>query len=145
MDGFVSFTLTPPWGDEILILRVQPRGGDPWGCLSALKGTSWGKQIAVVSGESFSHAMHGRIRPLLRELGPEPRFVCKKIPFIEGHCALAQAKACPAQSKQCVPNEETPECYDPPNLDPETAHFVREVVMAWKENRYVVVVEGKEF
>ena len=45
----------------------------------------------------------------------------------------------------CHPCLKVPACYIPPGLSQEQQEAAAEVVLAWKDGRYVVVVEGGEF
>ena len=144
MDSLLEFTLsTTDWG-EVKILRPLPIGDDIWGNLAILKGTPWGDQFPIVSGEVFSHATHGHATPLMRVIGPPPMALMKKIPSKFRVCA--QIHSCiMADPKVCFPCPEVPDCFTPPGMDSETHQAVQRVLEAWKEGRYVVIVEGPEF
>lgn len=128
----------PQWGDIKLTVAV-PQGGDPWGALAPLRGTPWGDQIQVVSGEALSHALHGWAAPLMREIGNPPETRSKRIPTDIAGCALREG--CLGATEACRPGPELPGCYEPEGADPVAA----EVAFAWRDGRYVVVVEGYEF
>jgi len=130
------------WGD-IPILVVVPKRGSPWGILEPIRETPWADAIAVVSGEAMSHAFHGWATPLMREIGPKPIQRAKKVPELTGRCALLSG--CLGAGPSCIPEEHTPDCYEPPELEGEVAQAIIRVVMAWKSSRYVIVVEGDEF
>lgn len=132
------------WG-EILIMRPIVRDGeDSWGVLAPLRGTPWGDQLAVVSGKAISIAAHGWLSPLMDEVGPEPCHLCKLIPADLARCKLAQEKTCPLAGPNCVPGKDLPECYEVSG-EYDFTSAVLAVALAWKEGRYVVVVEGDEF
>jgi hypothetical protein len=137
---------TTEWGK---IKLARPSFGsiehDPWGTLACLKGTPWGDRIPVVSGEVMSHALHGRATPLMRVIGTEPRGCLKLIPDPYRLCAMGK-KGCVIYRKEvCHPCPKIPDCYIPPGLDSEQQLAASAVVLAWKENRYVIVVAGAEF
>lgn len=132
------------WG-EILITRPIVRDGeDSWGVLAPLKDTSWGKQIPTVSGKALSIAAHGWLSPLMDEIGPEPHQLCKLIPLDIGLCRQAQEKTCTMAGPHCKPGLDLPDCYEVAG-DYAAASAAVAVALAWKEGRYVIVVEGDEF
>ena len=130
---------------EIKIMRPVPSSDDPWGVLAVLKGTVWEPLIPVIDGMTYSHALHGYVAPLLKVLGRPPHAQAQKVP--EGHrmCVL-HSKRCLGASPHCQPGPKVPDCYEAPGLEsPEAQRAVALVVEAWREGRYVVVVEGEEF
>ena len=131
------------WG-QILVMRPVPRGGDPWGDLAPLRETPWGDLITIVSGESLSFALHGDVTVLMREIGPHPRGLSKKVPKEYRWCTLHKS-GCLTASDKCEPGPNLPFCYSPPNLPEEARLPAAAVALAWQEGRYVVVVEGQEF
>ena len=128
------------WG-EILLLRVIPHNDNSWGVLDPLKGTPWGDQIVVLSGETLSHALHGYTLPLVRELGNPPETRAKRIPDEVGKCRLATGQ-CNMVTIHCRPGKNLPVCYEAPGSQSRLASFVAQ---AWMEGRYVIVVDGAEF
>jgi hypothetical protein len=151
LNDLVHMRLKTSWG-AVLILRPLPRGGDCWGILAPLKDTFWGEHIAVVSGEALTHALHGYTEPLMREIGPSPEYLLRRMPHHMDKvvCQLALDRSCGMADKNCFPCSEVPECYTP-ILPPGTqngadiSNLILAVVLAWKEGRYVIVAEGKEF
>ena len=137
-DGFRHIDLTDPEWGEVRLLVSLPRGKELWGVLSPLRGTKWGDQVQVVPGKALSHALHGWATPLMQVIGPAPRLRAKKVPY---PCALI--KSCTGASPHCRPGSDVPECYEGP--EKEMGELVSTLVMAWKEGRYVIVVEGPEF
>jgi len=141
MEGVVRFSINcTEWG-QIKVLRPHPIGDEYWGVLAPLKGTVWGDLIPVVSGETFSHALYGHTMPLLREIGPPPDDLSRKIPDSLGRCQLATAKACLTITPNCRPGKKLPDCFEAPGEYSELASMV---ALTWAEGRYVVVVEGPE-
>jgi len=135
--------LCKEWGD-LLILRPIPIRGDPWGVLRCLEETVWGDQIAVVPGDVFSTALHGHAMPLVRVLGNPPEVRSRRIPVEDGICRLRTVKTCGFSTPECKPGPKLPMCYEAPgNID--VSLYATAVAQAWKEKRYVVVVEGDEF
>ena len=136
---------------QILVLRPIPsesRQGDvltidPWGCLAPIRDLApeLGRLIPVVTGEEWSHALHGHAHPLMQKLGPRPQDLLKMTPIRK--CSL-QKSCVMHHPKHCLPNPKLPECWWP-DLDPEIQRPVSTVTLAWAEGRYVVVVEGAEF
>lgn len=149
IDKIAEFSLdTRDWG-TIKILRPYPTPisedeEDPWGQLSILKGTPWGDQLPIVSGEVFSHATHGHATPLMRVIGPPPEALLTKIQ--KKYRVCASSKNCIIYDpKVCHPCKKMPGCYVPPGVNEEVAEAVGVVLAAWQEGRYVVIVEGPEF
>lgn len=141
--GFRHITFTDDHWGEIKLMVVLPIGDDPWGVLAPIKDTVWGGQIRVVDAEAYSHALHGYLDPLMRVIGPEPKHLTKRIPLNQGRCALY--KGCLTAGPECRPGLKTPGCYEPPALDVGVTPLVAQVVFAWQEGRYVLVVEGEGF
>lgn len=125
------------------ILRPVPRHGDPWGDLAPLKGTPWEPLVPVVSGEVFSHALHGYAKPLMGVIGPTPGALLRKVPDEVRLCSLRD-ECVMYLPERCHPCKKLPECYRPDG--PGEARLPASVVaLAWAEDRYVVVVQGAEF
>ena len=133
----------PNWG-TILVARPMPTADDPWGCLAPIKDTPWGKLVAEVQGSSLSHALYGRTKPLLEQIGPEPKDLLKMVP--EPFRVCAQIDTCiNANPKNCHPCAALPDCYDPPNLNQAAKDVARMVALAWRDGYYVVIPIGDEF
>lgn len=138
------FSLWVSRWEEIKVLRPVPSSTDCWGVLAVLKGTPLEPYVPIVSGESFSHALHGRVEVLVRELGRPPSvnlhmnqhlYPCQNL---NKSCSLADEAVC----RPCVA---VPACYAPGNLPAEVAPVAGLVITAWAEGRYVVVVGNGEF
>lgn len=140
-DGFREINLTDREQGELKLLVVTPRDGDPWGLLAPLRDTAWGRQVAIVSGEALSHAMHGWATPLVREIGVPPRVRAKRVPEV---CALNRS-CLGFKAGICQPGPDLPDCYEPPGLEGPLRSAVTQVALAWREGRFVVVVNGPEF
>ena len=142
----VEFALnTTEWG-KVKLARPDfaSIATDPWGHLAVLKGTPWGERIPEIPGDVMSHALHGRATPLMRLIGAPPHGNMKKIPDPYRVCQMC--KGCVIFDKAiCNPNPKIPVCYLPPNLDQDQQTAAALVALAWKENRYVIVVTGNEF
>lgn len=147
-DDLIEFAIdTKDWG-RILIARPLPRKVedelDSWGCLAPLRDTPWGDLIPIVEGEIMSHALHGHATPLMRVIGPPPKALLKKVPEPFRQCSMS--KNCLLFTKDsCQPGPKLPDCYAPPNVPEQVGFLITKVALAWKENRYVVVVRGAEF
>lgn len=141
--GFRMLTMNDDHWGELKLMVVLPKDGDPWGVLAPIRDTVWSEQVQVVSGEVFSHALHGYWDPLMRAIGPEPRHRAKRIPLEQGQCALFEG--CVGASPECCPGGKTPGCYEPPGIELDLAPLIAEVVFAWRDGRYVLVVEGESF
>jgi len=141
-------------GGKIDILRPLPsekREGDtlivdPWGVLAPLREVpAFAVIIPVVDGESFSDALHGRMRPLMEKIGPEPKHQLARLrpPFTEcmraGTCFMFDERRCHPSRKKL------PECWRPRGGDGAAQRAMATVTLAWSEGRYVVIVEGDEF
>jgi hypothetical protein len=129
----------PEWG-EVKVYRPTPRKGDPWGDLSVLKETTWGQFIYPVTGEAFSHALHGWATPLMRELGPQPLKVVSQIPPEDGICE--HYDDCIIARHDCIPSGPPPECYEAP-LKGLAGDAANEVMVAWRDGWVVVVTDGE--
>jgi hypothetical protein len=130
---------TPEWG-EVKIMVAIPRDGNPWGVLAPLQDTAWGEQISVVSGEVLSHALHGWVVPLMKVIGIDPGRRACYIPNDENECALIR-ECLGARSYCFAASNITPSCYEPIGADP----IAKDVMLAWQDGWYVLVVEGPEF
>ena len=129
----------------------------PWGEYEILKNTSWEQGITEVSGESFSHALHGWLVPLKRELGRKPEVSASRITDEEGSCSLHgacvgwNAAFCRPSGKAPDNTKESgpPRCYEAPVIreDPQGRQqaLKNRLAFAWKEGRHSVVVVGSEF
>ena len=143
-DGAARYVISHPQWGEIKILRPVPCRGDRWGVLAPLKGTPWGALISEVNGEALSHALHGRLRPLMTQIGPEPRLLLRRVPEGLRRCSLATT--CPLAKAVCHPCPKVPACYEPPGLgSSEAGAAAAMVVLAWAEGRYVIVPTDTEF
>lgn len=141
--------------ERFLFLSTEATEEALWGEFEPLRGTSWEAGVCVVSGESMSHALHGHLMPLLRELGRSPHASGRRVTPKEGEC---KAKVgCPTWNPLlCRPGGRGPKkgetgppvCYEPP-LDSrspaEQIALFQRVALAWKEERYTVVVNGPGF
>lgn len=131
---------------KILLVYPPPRDGDLWGALGPLKGTSWGAQIPVVTGEALSHALHGRPKPLREMLGAPPARRTLRIALQERVCLERQQGICDMAAPHCMPgSSRMPECYVPPTQDRALRRCAVAVAQAWDEGRYVFLVDGPEF
>ncbi len=138
---------------EKVKLLITQGTRESWGDLEPLHKTSWEAGVEFVTAESMSHALHGHIMPLLRELGRDPRSSARRVTPEEGLCTL-QKDCISWRPELCRPGgsrgreEGPPACYDPPlesgtNLD--LRNLFRSVAQAWKEGRHTVVVLGDGF
>ena len=144
MKKLVRYRLTGDgWGD-IIVHRPIPRGEDRWGILAPIRGTSWEPLIYEVTGEAFSHALHGWLKPLVNELGPPPLRIGHRIPREESVCAMLD-ECVIANREMCHASGPPPDCYYPPVEDPALNKAMEEVVVAWREGSYVIVVTDGEF
>lgn len=156
-----EFSLTTPQSSDkrkkperFLFLTTESAEGAPWGEFEPLRDTSWATGIGVVSGETMAHALHGFTAPLLEELGRPPHASGRRIPEEEAECRAKDA--CPSWDKSlCRPGGRgpkallgPPECYEAPlsmrTPDALMALFTR-VALAWRENRYTLVIDGPGF
>ena len=132
------------WKVELKLMRPTPVDGDAWGALAPLRGTPWEQTITVVSGEMFSHALHGYTMPLIRALRSEPQ---AQMIRMKGHaCSLTEGRQCVGASDACRPCAKVPECYAAPLTDREASRAASVVALAWSKGYHVVVVtEEGEF
>jgi hypothetical protein len=132
----------PEWG-EIKLLLALPKLDDSWGVMAVLRGTEWADEIVVVSGENLSHAMHGWATPLMQKIGVKPQVHGRRISHEAGWCP--QIRTCPISSDECRPGRDLPDCYEAPGLEGDAAILALTVALAWREGRFVIVVDGPEF
>lgn len=146
------FTIkTTDFGD-VPVMRPVPteeRQGDtlvidPWGILAPVRDSApqFARLVPVVTGEAWSHALHGYARPLMLKLGAAPSALLKMTPMRECHlkndCIMYDPR-------RCCPGKKLPECWWPAGVEEAARQAVSLVTLAWAEGRYVVVVEGAEF
>ena len=143
MDGLIRLTVTTRELGDVLVLRPTPKHGDSWGDLAPLRDTPWESYIQSIPGEIFSHALHGYTLPFIQMLGPEPRALEKKMPRALGICSDFEGCVI-ANPKHCHPCSDLPDCYEAP-LDGPAGRIASQVALAWKEGRYVLVIEEGEF
>jgi hypothetical protein len=136
----------PDRATRLLVMYPAPLPGEPWGVLTPLRGTSWGDQIPEVTGEVWSHALHGHPKPLRLQLGNPPFARARRIPLGETMCLERQKRMCAAAKPTCHPGSgEMPECYVAPARRDALRVAANAVAHAWAEGRYVFVVVGDEF
>lgn len=143
-DGFHEFRVTDSVYGSFDLLVAIPQEHDPWGKLAPIRGTPLGPLIREVSGESMAHARHGFLAPLVRTIGPAPRHLLKLVPKAWGMCGLAAPGLCAVSGPRCRPDPKLPDCYEPP-VEAGVQGVVFRVVMAWRDGKYVLVVNGPEF
>lgn len=140
--------LKDPTQGVIRLLITTSTDEAPWGDLEPLRGTSWAVGVTEIKGESLSHALHGWITPLQREMGRSPKVSATRITVAEGRCSLCaeclgwDPNVCRPGGKK--PNKKEigpPACYESPMKNP----VFDRVAAAWKEDRHTVVVIGSEF
>ena len=141
---------------EVHCLVTYVEEGDHWGEFEVFRDSSWEKVVSVVSAEDFSHALHGRIDPLLRSLGREPHSSLKRISPEEGECSnkelcigwdpnFCKPGGCKGKGKTFKWGP--PECYEPPlrGASPVITNIFSEVLLALREGCYIIVIKGKGF
>lgn len=93
--------------------------------------------LTVVPQQVWDDALVGLTHPLVKRLNLPPKGCLKKLPSEAKVCA--KSKGCVFfDKKTCFPESiRLPWCFEPTGLDPK----VYEVICAWREGRYVVVVD----
>ncbi len=136
--------------DKIFLL-VTRGSRENWGELEPLRGSSWEHGVQIISGEAYSHALHGFFLPLQKELGRDPQASARRVLPKEGEC-LMRENCIKWHPELCRPGGKLkkevgpPDCYSPPieaAPDSPVVKLFTEVTLAWKENRYTVVVTGE--
>ena len=131
---------------RLRVMFPTPRRQDPWGVLAPLRGTPWGEQIPVVTGEALSHALHGHPKMLREMWGNPPRTRAMRLEQKHRMCHEHQFKICGIATPECHPGSaQMPDCYVAPFHDLERRRLADVVARAWAEDRHVFVVEGPEF
>lgn len=149
MKDLREITLTTDNQGEVLLLVTVATKEARWGAFEGLRGTSWQKGITEVSGAAMSHALHGYVHPLVRELGRPPRANGKHVNDAEGACALHQG-CIGWDTGHCRPGGKAkkdqlgpPGCYEAPIMG--ASLIATRVCLAWKEGRHTIVVTSPEF
>jgi len=146
LGGTRNITISDPIHGDFRVLQVIPKREDPWGCLAPLQGTYWEQFISVVSGEVWSHALHGLTQPLREKLGRPPKTNAKLIPDKFAWCQKIADGTCGMAGKNCRPGTKAlPICYMAPHKEFHISDLAAGVALALDENRYVIVVEGEGF
>lgn len=116
---------------------------DPWGVLAPVRDLVpvLAALVPVVTGEEWSHALHGHARPLMLKIGPTPKALLKLTPLRE---CIMRTKCVMYDSKRCVPGTKLPECWWP-GVAEDARRAAALITLTWAEGRYVVVVAGVEF
>lgn len=143
-DGFHQFSVADPAFGQFNLLVAIPHEDDHWGVLAPLRGTVWGSLIREVTGEALAHARHGFLTPLMREIGPDPKYLSKMVPDDAGMCVLTAPNVCAGSGPHCRPGKKLPDCYEPPGAA-QLQSLMFKVALAWRDGRYVLVVTGSEF
>jgi hypothetical protein len=144
LERIQRFNLSGKGWEDVPVLRPIPNGNDPWGVLAPLKGTDFEGLLPVVSGEVWSHALHGHLAPLMRQIGRPPDALFRFIP--QSFLKCAESKTCGTHDlKICLPGPKTPNCWIPFGVDAGVAPAIIEIVLAWRDGRHVVIVAGEEF
>jgi len=139
-----------------LMVEFVPESSDSWGDLEPLRGTTWENGVGEVDAESFSHALHGRLSPLMKKLGREPIYSARRVSEKEGVCDL-KGNCIKFDKNLCRPGGEKGngwrkkygpfDCYQPPlkGARMEVVETFLKVALAWKEGIFVIVVRGEGF
>lgn len=139
-----------------LLVEFVPEDASDWGVLEYLRGTTWEAGVKEIDPMVFSHAMHGRLGPLLESLGRPTVHSARRVSEAEGLCSLHDC-CIKAEKSFCRPGSEVgkgwrrvvgpPECYQPPieHENPVVYETFLAVSNAWKEGRHVVVVKEGGF
>ena len=142
--------------EKVRLLVTYVEEGDHWGEFEVFRGSSWENIVCVVEADTYSHALHGMVDPLLRSLGREPSSSIRKILPEEGEC-LNKDNCIGWDKGFCKPGGSKgkrknlvlgpPDCYEPPiqGGTPVISETFSKVLLALKEGFYIVVVRGKGF
>lgn len=151
-------TLTDPINPyiEIKLLCTPVNKHDKhWGEFELFRNTSWENVVCVIPGDIYTHALHGRLDPLLKQIGREPVASLRKIVPDEGECSFKGN--CSMWDEQfCKPGGYKgkgykrvwgpPDCYDIPIDGPvQVKQVFYTVLQALKTGHYIVVVQGEGF
>lgn len=139
MKGIVVTKMPDPRWGEPRIARAVGTDDDPWGVLVVLKETPWEPLIRQVSRASFDQALRGHATPLMRELGPPPRALARRLPVAYATCR--DSGSCVNASPKCVPGEKMPDCWTGSGLPIGPATEVTSYIAhLWRDDVPVVVV-----
>jgi hypothetical protein len=133
---------------KVKVLYATPLPEDHWGVLAPFRTSTWGPQIATVTGEALSLALHGYPKKLRQALGRPPRVRAKMVPLLDRLCRdHPQVNGlCDISGPHCTPSSgKLPQCYEAPTENRGLGMLATAIAQAWDEDRYVFVVEGPEF
>lgn len=143
-----EIVLNDPKEGRLSLLVSFSLDGSTWGDFEPLRGTTWASGISEVKAESLSHAMHGWVNPLQKELGRAPKSSANKVSATEGRCHLAgeclgwDPNLCrPGGQKPHKKEQGPPGCYEAPLGN----GIFEKVAQAWKSGTYTIVCIGEEF
>lgn len=127
---------------KLLVARPDEHA---WGGFSAFYGTPWAGLIRVITGEALSHAYHGWYEPLLRELGPNPHTLGKRLPAKDADCQSRCLGWNPAVCRVGGVGLRKIDPLGPPDCFSTGIPNGELVALAIREHRHPVVVCGAEF
>lgn len=139
---YARFTVEPPPEEEIYTGPIKIlRSLDQF---AVLQGTPYYDIMSEVDSAVLEEALlpYGRVLPLLKQLGREPKYCLKLIPSELHYCR--QFKSCLIADKDaCRPGgpKPLPHCYEAPIEDAAVREAASIVVAAWADNRYVIRVK----
>lgn len=137
MTGLREVVISCKEQGKVLLAIVTPEP-DVWGITAPLVGSVWQSALPVVPAQTLETALLGWATPLMRVIGPSPRELCLKYPFV---CSQCNIQICPGANKShCKPGKRLPVCYTPPSLTPEQTQIAAMIALYWKEDRYVVLI-----
>ena len=130
---------------KINLLVTRPTDDLPWGFFTPIKNTSWSFLVREVSGEAYSHALHGMRLPLMKQLGPEPHRIASQVPQVDGECK----NRCPNWNPSyCRVGGKPPRKKDlpgPPGCFSSDIEGAEVIALSIRSNCHPIVVIGPEF
>lgn len=123
---------------DLHLMLIRSQGGVWEEAWEPLRHTRYAEFITVTNKEVLDHALHGWTSPLIKILGPEPKFILHRLSPDAHQCELWR-KCIFYRKKDCVPKAPLmPNCFQPVGVPPEIGY---EILRLWRESVYVVVVE----
>lgn len=140
MSRRIKIATDPP----LLLLTISESQGKWEPDWETLRGTLFEKLFSQVDRRTLDVAIRGHTGPLVKALGIPPEGALRKMPSRE--CEKKETCTFYDNRKCLLLSSAMPWCFVPEGLDvpEELEPLVMEVLAAWKEQRYIVVVKEYE-
>lgn len=128
-------------------LLVPELGGDQlfwihrnWDQLGPLRDTSWGGLLSQVTQEAVDHAYRKWTRPLVSQLGLDPKGCLRKAGL--GGQGCYNERTCTIHISDCrINSPKRPWCFEPVGVEATSARLLAsKLIEAWSSNTWVLVI-----